>query len=119
MSAVGCKRYLSTNALIPCLFNASATSHPSLPIDNHINPPPGATITLKPVAIEGSAINGVSVASVMLRAIGSPHCKNQDSLAGWLATPPVLSGIALGSAGAAMGVILPSCAKPVCVSAAN
>ncbi len=108
VSSVGCKRYFSTNALIPCAARASATSQPSLPMESHINPPPGATITLVPLALFGSARKGVKVALVILRAMGSPHCRNQDSCAGWSATPPVFSGIARGSSGASIGYILPS-----------
>src|SRR5690606_4021876 len=83
---------------------ASATSHPSLPIERTRNAPPGATITAAPVACAGSGRKGVSVARDTLRTNGSPHCSYQLSSAGWPGTPPVLSGIALGSAGAGIGV---------------
>ena len=72
-SGVGWSRYLSTNAAIPFAFSASATSQPSLPIDSHRKPPPGATITAAPVALPGAGRNGVSVAVDTLRAIGLPH----------------------------------------------
>src|SRR5690606_752841 len=110
-SGVGLRRYFRTKALTPRAANALATFQPSFSIDNHIMPPPGATSTLVPLAMAGSAKNGVSVASLTLRAMGTPHWKNQDSAAGWFATPPVFKGIALGSAGASIGVIFPSWAN--------
>src|SRR4026207_1434251 len=81
-SAVGYSRYLSTNAVTPFAASASATSHPSFPIESHRKPPPGATITTVPFAVPCFGKKGVSVAAVILRAIGSPHCLNHDSEAG-------------------------------------
>src|SRR5688572_17856274 len=81
-SGVGLSRYLSTKAAMPRSAKACATSHPSLPIDNHRKPPPGATMTAAPLAVPGLGKNGVSVAVEMFRAIGSPHCRNQVSVAG-------------------------------------
>ena len=102
-SGVGWSRYLSTKAAIPCFVSASATSQPSLPIESHLKPPPGATITAAPFALPGSGRKGVRVAVEMFRAIGSPHWRNQVSGAGWSSTPPVPSGMAFGSAGASRG----------------
>src|SRR5690606_39528511 len=109
-SVVGWSRYLRTKAAIPFFANASATSQPSLPIESHIKPPPGATMTAAPFALPGSGRNGVSVAVEMFRAIGSPHWRNQVSGAGWSSTPPVPSGMAWGSGGVSSGEIVPSCA---------
>jgi hypothetical protein len=102
-SGVGCSRYLRTNAAMPFAFSACATSQPSLPIDSHRKPPPGATMTAAPFALPFSGRNGVSVAVETLRAIGSPHWRNQLSLAVCPSTPPVPSGMALGSGGASSG----------------
>src|SRR5918993_4558467 len=41
-SGVGLSRYLSTKAAMPLSAKACATSQPSLPIDSHRKPPPGA-----------------------------------------------------------------------------
>src|SRR5690606_14764858 len=78
-SGVGKSLYLSTKAAIPCFANASATSQPSLPKESHLKPPPGVTMTAVPFALPGSGKKGVRVAVVMLRAIGSPHWRNQVS----------------------------------------
>src|SRR5688572_9343592 len=102
-SGVGLSRYLSTKAAMPRSARACATSQPSLPIDNHLNPPPGATMTAAPFALPVLGKNGVKVAVEIFRAIGSPHWRNQVSGAGWPSTPPVPSRIALGSAGASSG----------------
>src|ERR1044072_1574252 len=72
-SGVGKSRYLSTKAAIPLSASACATSQPSLPIDNHLKPRPGATMTAAPFACPFFGKNGVSVAVEMFRAIGSPH----------------------------------------------
>src|SRR5688572_33247909 len=72
-SGVGWSRYLSTKAAMPRSARACATSHPSLLSDNHLKPPPGATITAAPFAVPGLGKNGVRVAAEMFRAIGSPH----------------------------------------------
>ena len=82
-----------------------------MPIDSHRKAPPGATITAAPVAFSGSGRNGVNVAVEMLRAMGSPHWRNHDSSSCWPSTPPVPSGMALGSGGASMGYIGACCAK--------
>src|SRR5690606_10985147 len=97
------RRYLSTKAATPRSDRAWATSQPSLPIDSHLKPPPGATITAAPVATSGFGRKGVRVALEMFRAIGSPHWRNQVSGAGCPSTPPVFKGIALGSGGASRG----------------
>ncbi|WP_205619674.1 hypothetical protein [Eudoraea adriatica] len=81
-SGVGWSLYFSTNAAIPCAFNASATSQPSFPSESHRKPPPGATITAAPFAFPGSGMKGVRVAVIMFLAMGSPHCLNQVSEAG-------------------------------------
>src|SRR5688572_13076117 len=62
-SGVGLSRYLSTNAAMPRSASACATSQPSLPIDNHLKPPPGATMTAAPFALPALGKNGVSVAA--------------------------------------------------------
>src|SRR6187551_3837846 len=81
-SGVGWRRYLSTKAAMPRSARACATSHPSLPIDNHLKPPPGATMTAAPFALPGFGKKGVSVALEILRAMGSPHWRNHVSRAG-------------------------------------
>src|SRR5690625_5434205 len=81
-SAVGLSRYLSTKAAIPCSASASATCQPSLSIDNHMKPQPGATITAARFALSGSGRKGVSVAVEIFRDIGSPNCRDQVSGAG-------------------------------------
>src|SRR6188768_4547588 len=102
-SGVGLSRYLSTKAAMPRSARACATSQPSLPNDNHLKPPPGATITAAPFALPALGRNGVSVAVEIFRAIGSPHWRNQVSGAFWPSTPPVPSRIAFGSAGFSSG----------------
>jgi len=102
-AGVGLSLYLSTKAAIPC-FAKRFCYFPSF--ITHRKPhkaSPGATITVAPFALPGNGKNGVRVAVVMLRAIGSPHWRNQDSEAGWLSTPPVPRGIAFGSAGVLNG----------------
>src|SRR5687768_15221809 len=88
-SGVGWSRYLSTKAAMPRSARACATSQPSLLSDNHLKPPPGATITAAPFAVPGFGKKGVRVAVEMFRAIGSPHWRNQVSGEGWPSTPPV------------------------------
>ena len=94
---------LASGAFTVSELQAEATSQPSLPIDSHRNPPPGATITAAPLAVPFSGKKGVSVALEMFLAIGSPHCLNQLSGAGWFSTLPVFRGIELGSSGASKG----------------
>src|SRR6188472_3551847 len=66
-SGVGKSRYFNTKAAMPRSARACATSHPSLPIDNHLKPPPGATMTAAPFALPGFGKKGVSVALEILR----------------------------------------------------
>ena len=109
--AVGRSRYFNTKAATPLSLSARATSHPSLPMDRIRKPPPGATITAAPFALPGSGRNGVSVACETLRTKGSPHCLYQVSFAVCPSTPPVLRGMAFGSAGASICVFGGSCAS--------
>src|SRR5690625_6768536 len=82
---------------MPSGAKASATCHPSLSMDNHMQPTPGATITVAPLALAGSAKKGVRVAWEIFRAIGSPHWRNQVSGLSCPSTPPVPSTMARGS----------------------
>ncbi len=109
-AGVWLRRYFSTNAATPRSASARATSQPSFCIDSERKPPPGATITAVPVALAGSGRNGVSVATVTLRANTLPYWRCQAS--GFFASgsAPVPSSIAAGCAGMAMEVIASSCA---------
>src|SRR5690606_32463850 len=78
--------------------------------DSERKPPPGATITAAPVALSGSGRNGVSVASVTLRANTRSYWRCQ--LSGLVApgSGPVPSGIASGCAGVSIATMVSSCA---------
>lgn len=104
---------------MPRSAGARAKRQPSFSIDSIRKPPPGATITARPLASAGSGRNGVSVAVETLRVIATPYWRNQASGACDPATPPVPSGIAVGSAGAAVGTIRASCASAGAASAST
>src|SRR4051812_35990778 len=126
-AGVWLRRYLSTNAATPLSASARATFQPSFSIDNVRNPPPGATITAAPLALEGSGRNGRSVATVTFRANLLPYWLCHDSATVAPGNGPVPSSIASGCAGVSMAVILSLralvagawlavCAMPGCAS---
>ena len=89
-------RYLSTNAATPRSASARATFQPSFSIDSVRKPPPGATTTAAPLALAGSGRNGVSVATVTLRANWLPYWECHDSGAVASGSGPVPISIAFG-----------------------
>src|SRR5215212_8332988 len=99
-------RYFSTNAATPLAASALATFDPSFSMERVRNPPPGATTTAAPDALDGSGRYGVSVATVTLRAKRLPYWLCQDSFAVAPGSGPVPSSIAFGGAGVGTGVIL-------------
>src|SRR5690606_17829206 len=109
-SGVWLRRYLSTNAATPRSASARAPSQPSFSIDSERKPPPGATMTAAPVALAGSGRNGVSVASVTLRANTRSYWRCQASLAVAPGNGPVPRTMASGWAGIAIGTMVSSCA---------
>src|SRR5690606_25820262 len=116
-AGVWLSRYLSTNAATPRSASARATSQPSFSIDSERKPPPGATITAAPVAFAGSGRNGVSVASVTLRANTLPYWRCQASCCFASGRVPVSSAIALGWSGASITVMVSSWADAAGASA--
>src|SRR6478609_4367161 len=103
MSAgVGLRRYFSTNAATPFLARAFATSQPSFSMERVRNPPPGATITAAPVALDFEGKNGVRVAILTFRANTRPYCECQDSSTVDSGNLPVFSTIAFGCLGTAI-----------------
>src|SRR5580704_8397093 len=107
---VGLRRYFKTNAATPFFASAFATFHPSFSIERVRKPPPGATMTAAPVAVDLDGRNGVSVAMLTFRANILPYWECHASSAVASGSLPVLSTIAFGCLGVAIGVILSFCA---------